>query len=253
MRPVVRKVALVGATILFMLAVSYGINHFLQERFRRITIGRDTTYVTGPTFADGSVNYLAALNNRFSEGVTPENNAAVPLYLVTNPNHSLMGWRLQKYVEALGIKAKTDTRDTYVDFPTFMFEKNVKAATRAQEIRNIEADLREEWSDQIGKRARGPWTREQDPDASAWLQQNEAALRLITSASQRDHFFSPMVGRPDLGSTMSAQLSSLGALRDYCELLAIHGTLTLGNRDFPTWRDDLFGAATTGPPYYART
>ncbi len=45
-----------------------------------ITISRETTYITGPLNEDGTVNYVAALDDRLSKGVTPENNAA-PLLL----------------------------------------------------------------------------------------------------------------------------------------------------------------------------
>jgi hypothetical protein len=48
----------------------------------KITISRETTFVTGPLRPDGSVDYLAAINERYSKGVTPDNNAAVPLLQV---------------------------------------------------------------------------------------------------------------------------------------------------------------------------
>jgi hypothetical protein len=243
---VARKIVWVVGPILLMAGISFFINYLMQERHRRITIARDTTYVMGPVLADGSVNYLAALNNRFAEGVTPENNAAVPLYLATNPKNFPTPWRLEAYVKELGIKAKTDARDTFVDFPTFMFERAARSATRPQEIRNIEPDMRDQWWEQKTKRARGPWTREQDPDVFAWLQQNEPALRLILDASRRDHFFSPMVGRPDLGSTMGAQLSGLPVLREFCDLLAVHGSLALGSHDFAIWRDEVLARQRLG-------
>ena len=45
----------------------------------RIRISRETTYLTGPLDKEGRVDYLAALNERASKGVTRENNAAIPL------------------------------------------------------------------------------------------------------------------------------------------------------------------------------
>src|SRR5262245_20904948 len=39
------------------------------------TIGKATTFVTGPVDADGRIDYAAALNERMSKGVTPQNNA----------------------------------------------------------------------------------------------------------------------------------------------------------------------------------
>jgi hypothetical protein len=42
-------------------------------------IGNETTYLTEPMRDDGTIDYLAALNNRLSEGVTPQNNAFVDI------------------------------------------------------------------------------------------------------------------------------------------------------------------------------
>ena len=41
-----------------------------------ITIGKTTTFVTGPKDADGRIDYAAALNERMSKSVTAENNAS---------------------------------------------------------------------------------------------------------------------------------------------------------------------------------
>lgn len=50
-----------------------------------ITISKATTYITEPLRADGYPDYMAALNRKASEGVTPENNAAVPLVQAFGP------------------------------------------------------------------------------------------------------------------------------------------------------------------------
>ncbi|MCK4626409.1 MAG: hypothetical protein KAV00_13910, partial [Phycisphaerae bacterium] len=39
----------------------------------KITISRKTTYILGPINADGTVNYVAAINKMCSKGVTPKN------------------------------------------------------------------------------------------------------------------------------------------------------------------------------------
>lgn len=53
---------------------------YLSEPSRQITIGPQTTYLTGPLTADGYVNYIAALEQQAAEGATPENNAVVLLW-----------------------------------------------------------------------------------------------------------------------------------------------------------------------------
>src|SRR5215467_16284740 len=51
----------------------------------KITISKETTYLTEPLRPDGYPDYVAALNQRMSEGVTPDNNAAVLLMKAFGP------------------------------------------------------------------------------------------------------------------------------------------------------------------------
>src|SRR4029078_1861738 len=52
----------------------------------KITISKETTYITEPLRPDGYPDYVAALNQRMSLGVTPENNAAVLLQKAFGPS-----------------------------------------------------------------------------------------------------------------------------------------------------------------------
>src|SRR3954454_4780613 len=51
----------------------------------KVTVGRDTTYVTGPLDKDGYVDYVAARNQRQAEGVTAESNANVLIWKALGP------------------------------------------------------------------------------------------------------------------------------------------------------------------------
>jgi hypothetical protein len=51
-----------------------------------IHIYKETTYITEPLQADGYPDYCKALNRQYSEGVTPDNNAAVLLWQAIGPN-----------------------------------------------------------------------------------------------------------------------------------------------------------------------
>ena len=58
-----------------------------RETHVYVTISKQTTYVTA-AFRDGYVNYVAALNQRFRSGVTPENNATVLFLKAMGPGDS---------------------------------------------------------------------------------------------------------------------------------------------------------------------
>ena len=67
-----------------------------------ITISKETTYITGPLRPDGYVDYLAAINQRASQGVTPENNAAVPFFKAMGPGMVDKNCR-DRYYKMLGM------------------------------------------------------------------------------------------------------------------------------------------------------
>ncbi|MBN1395170.1 MAG: hypothetical protein JW959_09115 [Pirellulales bacterium] len=51
----------------------------------KVEISKETTYFTEPLRPDGGVDYVAALNKKYSAGVTPENNALIPLLQAAGP------------------------------------------------------------------------------------------------------------------------------------------------------------------------
>src|SRR4051812_37602070 len=56
-----------------------------SKRKPKFTIGKETTYVTGPVDADGYIDYAAALNERLGKGIKPADNANVLLWKAIGP------------------------------------------------------------------------------------------------------------------------------------------------------------------------
>jgi len=75
-----------------------------------ITISKQTTYITEPLRKDGYVNYVAALNQRFRAGVTPDNNAAVPFLKALGPGEIGPKYR-DEYCRMLGIRPLPEKGD----------------------------------------------------------------------------------------------------------------------------------------------
>src|SRR3954454_14531766 len=70
---------------------------------RPFSLSKETTYYTAPVRADGTIDYAEAINARLAQGVTPENNAAIPfLDAVEAGNVGMPGHyvRLRKKLEA---------------------------------------------------------------------------------------------------------------------------------------------------------
>src|SRR5688572_15181307 len=78
-----RTMFVVVATMTAML-VAHGV--IAQEKPRiKVTIAKATTVITEPLRSDGYPDYLRYLDEKLSKGVTPLNNAAVPLWQAMGP------------------------------------------------------------------------------------------------------------------------------------------------------------------------
>ena len=71
--------ALVCLLLIGMFLLLVGYRH-------RVTVSKETTYFTEPLREDGYPDYVAALNRRMSEGVTPENNAVALWWQAMGPS-----------------------------------------------------------------------------------------------------------------------------------------------------------------------
>ncbi|MBV9125600.1 MAG: hypothetical protein JO112_19800 [Planctomycetes bacterium] len=149
------------------------------------TIGKDTTYVTGPLDADGYVDYAAALNKRLNKGVTPANNANVLLWKAIGP-HPEGATMPPEFFKLLSMAAPPANGQYFIPLAQFLKE-DLKIET-AQEM---EAVL-----NQLTPAMERPWTAKDFPALASWLKANEKPLAVVTQASERPRYFSPLVPPP---------------------------------------------------------
>ena len=90
-----------------LLIAAAGITYWVWPRRYKLTVSRETTVLLGPLNPDGTVNYVAAMNQMYGEGVTPENNAAVLLIQAAGPDCLRPATR-QRILEELGIESLDD-------------------------------------------------------------------------------------------------------------------------------------------------
>src|SRR5260370_37938042 len=75
------KIAL-GILLLFLAPLVYA----AWPGSSTFTVSPETTYITEPLDKDGYPDYVTALNQRLSQGVTPENNANVLIWQALGPH-----------------------------------------------------------------------------------------------------------------------------------------------------------------------
>lgn len=142
----------------------------------RFRISPETTYLTGPLDPLGYVDYVAAVNRRSAEGISPDANAAIPYLEAVAPASLLPGdENLREYAGRLDVD-----RLNFADPPL--------AATQ----------LNDDWTlrESLDAASRMLWTAEEHPELARWLDQQRPALERLIAAGQRERFHAPLLAGP---------------------------------------------------------
>ena len=169
--------------------------------------GPDTTVYEGPLRADGTVDYVAAINEAMSKGVTAENNAFVALWRVRP--ESRYAETDGQMAEMLGLDAGALADvEPYIGFFDFM-EKTGRSGMEDEPwgVYDIALD--------------GPFVGDDLPEVQAWLARNEAALDLVVSGLARPRFYVPLITDGDEDATIfvAEAATHLPMFRDYAKAL----------------------------------
>jgi hypothetical protein len=200
-----------------------------------IIISRETTFLTGPLRKDGSVDYAAALNERYSRGVTPENNAAVLLVQAVGLKEPDKAVR-ERFFELLGI-APLPEKGPYIEaFTDYFARKTAGDKPRKKDGQDPDAWIKPyEERDRITER---PWTKEDSPIAAAWLEENQKQLDLIVAAAKRPRFYLPIVGSADDPETVIAGVRRSQQVRDAARALCARAMFHIrAGRPEHAWQD----------------
>ncbi len=136
----------------------------------------DTTLITSPLLPDGTPDYLTALNNELAQGVTPENNAAIPILRAAGPAH-LSADRRTAVLKALALHLPT-TGVYYIDLYAYAKEHDAKPDAIAM-------------ADDATQKS--PWVAKDFPLVADWLKANEVPIAQITAASRLPRLYCPLV------------------------------------------------------------
>ena len=108
-------------TVLGILALVAG-TYAMLPGSSTFTVGTETTYVTGPLDKRGYVDYVTALNERLSKGITPENNANILIWQALGP-HPEGGTMPPEYFQWLGIESPPERGTYLVSWKDFLKER----------------------------------------------------------------------------------------------------------------------------------
>ena len=163
-----------------------------------VPVGKETTVITGPLRADGTVDYVKAINDKYGAGITPDNNGYV-LWLKavgTGPDsvYSTLRDRLLAVAGAGGAPADDRLRG----YGSFLRDQNRPEAAQ----RNAEEEM--------GTVAAGLWRAAEHPDMAAYIKTNEGILDLIVLAADKPRWWVPAVAEDGRGLWTAQMWGSVG-------------------------------------------
>lgn len=213
----------------------------------KIIISRDTTYITGPLDQDGLPDIEAYLLQRDREGVTPENNAAVPLWQALwpadlPPEHwlpmaSVLGLDdVPKEEEAL---VRPDDVTVRREIARWLLKTYLvpEEWNEKQWLESLTSETAEYAIDEVCSR---PWTSEQLPPLAKWIGQHEKPLNLLVEAGSRPFYYSPS---PSLLNSVDESLieyllPDIQFIRTAARALSVRAMHHLGEgRSEEAWQD----------------
>ncbi|MEA2711508.1 MAG: hypothetical protein QOF78_4109 [Phycisphaerales bacterium] len=218
--------------IVSLVLILLAIDMILVQMGRHISVRYETTRITEPRISEGPIDYLAAMENHFSQGVTHENNMVVPLLEALGPAALASNQPKNGITSRLGMPPLPETGDYFQHHDKFPEDPNAGE----QEPANDLAPLLER-----------PWKASERPQTAAWLKANEKPLARIVEASKRPRFYYPFNAgyRPE--TAMEVQLPYLVPSRQAARALIARAMLRIGeNGDFSGAREDLAAAHRLG-------
>jgi hypothetical protein len=169
------------------------------------TVSKETTAIVGPLKGDGTVDYVAAINQIYGKGVTAENNGYV-IWLRVVGTDALPGSVRLKTLAILGVAQQ--------DLPAKGMDQKIP--------------------DDLPER---PWKAEDNPEVAAYLTANNQFLDLAVEASQKPMWWDTAVS-PD-GTLGQVLLPSLNWLRGVSNALCSRALLREGQGDFDGFISDV--------------
>jgi N-acyl-D-aspartate/D-glutamate deacylase len=210
-----------------------------QKRFH-FTIGKETTYVTGPLDEDGTVDYATALNERLGKGVTADNNAVVLIWKALGPRPEGGKAMPAEFFKWLGIDAPPQKGDYFVSSDRYAREQ----------LKLEQEPLLKEFADEIDRAGQRPWQVKQYPRVADWLKANEKPLAVILEATKRPQYFSPLVPprtkEGSSGGLIGALLPAVQKCREVARALTIRAMQALAEERLEDARRDLLACHRLG-------
>jgi hypothetical protein len=197
----------------------------------RITPSKATTKVVAPLDEDGYVDYVAALNEIYGKGVTPENNAGL-LFVRASRIEGFGPAERKRFFELLHCPELPAQGDYLTDFNEYVSKRLDRGPTQREEQDRDRA-------------IRAPWSAQDLPLIAQWIEFNEKPLRLVVEGTRRPKCYFPFVLAKG-ACLFDMLLPAVQAARTAARLLTARAMLELGKGNFEQAANDLLACHRLG-------
>ncbi|MFO0934952.1 MAG: hypothetical protein U0798_00365 [Gemmataceae bacterium] len=193
-----------------------------------IKLSRETTYVTEFLDKDGYPDYETALNSKLRGSIKPEDNACVLLANAIGPTPGGDREIPEDYWKWLGISAPPKGEGYFKSYEEYAKSKGIP--------------VEEEFDKRIDYQLMAqPWKPKEYPHVASWLKTVEAPLAIVTEASKRKEYYSPIVSRTKSGqkdSLFGCRSLLVSQIREIGSAYACRAMLKLAeDRPEEAWQD----------------
>lgn len=156
-----------------------------------VTVSLETTGIVSPLDSNGDVDYLLALNQIASNGVTPENNAMVKIILALGPN--VEGPIPGEFFDRLGMAPPPIDGNYFVSFPKWLERNGSSNRPDASEDPFLVLKHQNQLAKQFDFAFANPWSSDTCPELAEWREQQSNALALIRDGITQPQYYQPMI------------------------------------------------------------
>lgn len=216
-----------------------------QEGKPAIQIDSGSTVTDWPIDENGDIDFLEAMNQLRSQGITPQENAFIPLVRAIGTDvDKRAGPISDEFFERLGIERLPDKGDYFVSYEQWQQERHSadEKGTGASRI-----DF-EKFFDHVDFALVNRWATDEIPDLATWLNDISVPLAVAGTATSKQKYYYPIVAnqRGSLPSLISSDLRFVQIYRDLARAFVIRANQSLQQGDFAAWKNDVFVAYFIG-------
>jgi internalin A len=177
------------------------------------TVSKETTVITGPLRLDGTVDYVAAINERYGQGVTPENNGFVKWLEVVGTGDNVLSRRgKSRLLQMCGAKEMAAGAEVWEPYGEYM--KRTKGSGNA-DVKAIE---------ELDATRNAPWRAEDYPNLARYFNEKNKLITTVAEVTGRPKWWLP-IGSDEGKALAAGSVPSLGLCRDATRVLCSRALL----------------------------